>query len=208
MKRVFSILMILTLLFSLAACSNNGANKESSSPTQQSSNQSSISTETAAKSLVVYFSWSGNTENVAKSIQRQTDSDIWEIIPVTPYSDDYDAVVDLAQKEQSTDARPAISGSIENIEQYDVIYVGYPNWWYVAPTIINTFVESYDFSGKTIVPFATSGGSGMGRTVEVLKALCPNANWEKGKMLNRVSDKELKDWLSQYENMKNLERNR
>lgn len=199
MKRVFSILMILTLLFSLAACSNNGANKESSSPTQQSSNQSSISTETAAKSLVVYFSWSGNTENVAKSIQRQTDSDIWEIIPVTPYSDDYDAVVDLAQKEQSTDARPAISGSIENIEQYDVIYVGYPNWWYVAPTIINTFVESYDFSGKTIVPFATSGGSGMGRTVEVLKALCPNANWEKGKMLNRVSDKELKDWLSQYE---------
>lgn len=224
MKRVFSILMILTLLFSLAACSNNGANEESSSPTQQSSNQSSIHaegsnsqndsseptesseqnassipTETAAKSLVVYFSWSGNTENVAKSIQRQTDFDIWEIIPVTPYSDDYDAVVDLAQKEQSTDARPAISGSIENIEQYDVIYVGYPNWWYVAPTIINTFVESYDFSGKTIVPFATSGGSGMGRTVEVLKALCPNANWEKGKMLNRVSDKELKDWLSQYE---------
>lgn len=105
----------------------------------------------------------------------------------------------LAQKEQSTDARPAISGSIENIEQYDVIYVGYSNWWYVAPTIINTFVESYDFSGKTIVPFATSGGSGMGKTVEVLKALCPNANWEKGKMLNRVSDKELKDWLSQYE---------
>ena len=208
MKRVFSILMILTLLFSLAACSNNGANEESSSPTQQSSNQSSISTETAAKSLVVYFSWSGNTENVAKSIQHQTDSDIWEIIPVTPYSDDYDTVVDLAQKEQSTDARPAISGSIENIEQYNVIYVGYPNWWYVAPTIINTFVESYDFSGKTIVPFATSGGSGMGRTVEVLKALCPNANWEKGKMLNRVSDKELKDWLSQYENMKNLERNR
>lgn len=205
MKRVFSILMILTLLFSLAACSNNGANEESSSPTQQSSNQSSISTETAAKSLVVYFSWSGNTENVAKSIQRQTDSDIWEIIPVTPYSDDYDTVVDLAQKEQSTDARPAISGSIENIEQYDVIYVGYPNWWYVAPTIINTFVESYDFSGKTIVPFATSGGSGMGRTVEVLKALCPNANWEKGKMLNRVSDKELKDWPL---NMKNLERNR
>ena len=199
MKRVFSILMILTLLFSLAACSNNGANEESSSPTQQSSNQSSISTETAAKSLVVYFSWSGNTENVAKSIQHQTDSDIWEIIPVTPYSDDYDTVVDLAQKEQSTDARPAISGSIENIEQYDVIYVGYPNWWYVAPTIINTFMESYDFSGKTIVPFATSGGSGMGRTVEVLKALCPNANWEKGKMLNRVSDKELKDWLSQYE---------
>ena len=104
--------------------------KSSENVCRWTSNQSSISTETAAKSLVVYFSWSGNTENVAKSIQRQTDSDIWEIIPVTPYSDDYDTVVDLAQKEQSTDARPAISGSIENIEQYDVIYVGYPKMEY------------------------------------------------------------------------------
>lgn len=125
MKKVFSILMVLTLLFSLAACSNNGANEESSSPTQQSSNQSSIPavesnsqsnssesaessepdnsstpTETGSKSLVVYFSWSGNTENVAKSIQSQTDSDIFEIVPATPYSDDYNTVVDLAQKEQ------------------------------------------------------------------------------------------------------------
>ena len=71
-----------------------------------------------------------------------------------------------------------------------------PIWWYVAPTIINTFVESYDFSGKTIVPFATSGGSGMGKTVEVLKTLCPTANWEKGKMLNRVSDQELTTWVN------------
>lgn len=73
--------------------------------------------------------------------------------------------------------------------------VYYPIWWYVAPTIINTFVENYDFSGKTLIPFATSGGSGMGKTVEKLKSLCPNANWEKGKMLNRVSETELKKWL-------------
>ena len=78
------------------------------------------------------------------------------------------------------------------------IFLGFPNWWYVAPKIINTFVESYDFSDKTVIPFATSGGSKMGKTCEVLKDLCPNANWEKGKMMNRVSDKELKDWLSQY----------
>lgn len=76
--------------------------------------------------------------------------------------------------------------------------VYYPIWWYVAPTIINTFVESYDFSGKTIVPFATSGGSGMGKTVDVLKPLCPTANWEKGKMLNRVSDRELQDWAKRF----------
>ena len=79
-----------------------------------------------AKGLVVYFSWSGNTENVAKSIQSQTDSDIFEIVPVTPYSDDYDTVVDLAQEEQRNNARPAISGDIENLEQYDVIYIGFP----------------------------------------------------------------------------------
>lgn len=76
--------------------------------------------------------------------------------------------------------------------------VYYPIWWYVAPTIINTFVESYDFSGKTIVPFATGGGSGMGKTVDVLKPLCPTANWEKGKMLNRVSDRELQDWAKRF----------
>ena len=166
MKRVFSILMVLTLLFSLAACSNNGANEELSSPTQQSSNQSSTPaegsnsqndsseptesseqnasstpTETAAKSIVVYFSWSGNTENVAKSIQSQMDSDLFEIVPQTPYSDDYDTVVDLAQEEQRSNTRPAISGSIENIEQYDVVYVGFPNWWGDMPMILYTFFD-------------------------------------------------------------------
>ena len=78
---------------------------------------------------------------------------------------------------------------------YDAIFIGFPIWWYVAPTIINSFVESYDFSGKTIIPFATSGGSGMGKTVEVLKPLCPGANWAEGKMLNRVSGRELEDWV-------------
>ena len=139
MKKLVSIFMVLTLLLSFAACSDNKNNESSSSAPQQSSNQNSTSseesnsqndssapTETDSKSLVVYFSWSGNTENVAKSIQSQTDSDIFEIVPVTPYSDDYDTVVDLAQEEQRNNARPAISGDIENLEQYDVIYIGFP----------------------------------------------------------------------------------
>ncbi len=143
MKKVFSILMIFTLLFSLAACTGNTENEESSSLTQQSSTPSSTpteepnhqndssepadeTTEAGSKSLVVYFSWSGNTENVAKSIQSHVGADIFEIVPITPYSDDYDTVVDLAQEEQREDARPVISGSVENIAQYDVIYVGFP----------------------------------------------------------------------------------
>ena len=92
-------------------------------------------------------------------------------------------------------SRPEIAERLPNMEDYDAIFIGFPIWWYVAPTIINTFIESYDFSGKTIIPFATSGGSGMGKTVEVLKPLCPNANWIKGKMLNGVSDSELENWV-------------
>ena len=82
---------------------------------------------------------------------------------------------------------------------YDIVFIGFPIWWYVAPSIINTFVESYDFSGKTVIPFATSGGSGLGKTVEVLKPLCsPAAKWDSGKMLNRISEQDLKNWAEQF----------
>lgn len=212
MKKVLLILMALTLLLSLAACSNNTANEESSSPAQQSSNQSSASdeesnsqnsssipTETGSKSLVVYFSWSGNTENVAKSIQSQTDSDIFEIVPATPYSDDYDTVVDLAQEEQRNNARPAISGNIENIEQYDVIYVGFPNWWGDMPMILYTFFDTYDLSGKTVALFCTSGGSGLSNTVNEVKSHEPNATITEGLHIGSGSssnpDNAVREWL-------------
>ena len=97
------------------------------------------------------------------------------------------------------DSRPEISERLSNMDEYDTVFIGFPIWWYVAPTIINTFVESYDLSGKTIVPFATSGGSGMGRTVEILKSLCPaSVKWENGKTLNRVSEDELTKWAEQF----------
>lgn len=217
MKKVFSIFMILTLLFSLAACSSNTTNEKSSS-TQGSSTQSSAPTEdqsdssepageptdepteAGSKSLVVYFSWSGNTENVAKSIQSQTDSDIFEIVPATPYSDDYDTVVDLAQEEQRNNARPAISGNIENIEQYDVIYVGFPNWWGDMPMILYTFFDTYDLSGKTVALFCTSGGSGLSNTVNEVKELEPNATVTEGLHIGSGSssnpDNAVSEWLN------------
>lgn len=212
MKKVFPILMMLTLLFSFAACSSNTNNTESSSLTQRSSDQSSTPTEesnnqsdssepteTGPKSLVVYFSWSGNTENVAISIQNQTDSDIFEIVPSTPYSDDYDAVVDLAQEEQRNNARPEISDSIEDIEQYDVIYVGFPNWWGDMPMILYTFFDTYDLSGKTVALFCTSGGSGLSDTVNEVKALEPNATVTEGLHIGSGSssdpDNAVSEWL-------------
>lgn len=212
MKKVFSILMVLTLLFSFTACSSNTTDEESPSATQQSSNQNSASTEesnnqndsstteTSSKSLVVYFSWSGNTENVAKSIQSQTDSDIFEIVPATPYSDDYDTVVDLAQEEQRNNARPAISGKIENIEQYDVIYVGFPNWWGDMPMILYTFFDTYDLSGKTVALFCTSGGSGLSGTINEVKSLEPNATVTDGLHIGSGSssnpDNAVSEWLN------------
>ncbi|MBS5734747.1 MAG: NAD(P)H-dependent oxidoreductase [Clostridiales bacterium] len=215
MKKVFSILMVFTLMFSLVACSNNTNEEETSAPTQESSLQSSVITEeqntssestgeptdeTGSKSLVVYFSWSGNTENVAKSIQSQTDSNIFEIIPATPYSDDYDTVVDLAQEEQRNNARPAISGSIENIDQYDIVYVGFPNWWGDMPMILYTFFDTYDLSGKTVALFCTSGGSGLSNTVNEVKELEPNATVTEGLHIGSGSssnpDNAVNKWLN------------
>ena len=151
------------------------------------------------KKLVTYFSASGVTKRAAEHLAKAAGADLFEIKPAVPYTR---ADLDWTNKKSRSsvemnnpDSRPEIAERLSNMEDYDTVFIGFPIWWYVAPTIINTFVESYDFSGKTIVPFATSGGSGMGKTVEVLKSLCPGANWEKGKMLNRVSDRELESWV-------------
>lgn len=155
-----------------------------------------------SKKLVAFFSASGVTKAAAERLAKTAGADLFEIKPAVPYTR---ADLDWTNKKSRSSvemndqtSRPEIAETLSHMENYDTVFIGFPIWWYVAPTIINTFVESYDFSGKTIVPFATSGGSGMGKTVEVLKTLCPTANWEKGKMLNRVSEKELENWISQY----------
>lgn len=151
------------------------------------------------KKLVAYFSASGITKSTAEHVAKAAGADLFEIKPAVPYTR---ADLDWTNKNSrssvemsSPDSRPGIEEQLSKMEEYDTVFIGFPIWWYVAPTIINTFLESYDFSGKTIIPFATSGGSGMGKTVEVLKPLCPGANWEKGKMLNHVSDRKLEDWI-------------
>lgn len=151
------------------------------------------------KKLVAYFSASGVTKSAAERLAKAADADIFEIKPAVPYTRadlDWTNRKSRSSVEMNNPAsRPEIAERLSNMEDYDTIFIGFPIWWYVAPTIINTFVESYDFSGKTIVPFATSGGSSMGKTVEVLETLCPGANWVKGRMLNHVSDQELENWV-------------
>ena len=154
------------------------------------------------KKLVAYFSAGGVTKKVAERLAAAAGADVFEIEPAVPYTV---ADLDWTNKKSRSSvemndpaSRPEIARRLDSLEEYDTVFLGFPIWWYVAPTIINTFLESYDFAGKTIIPFATSGGSGLGKTVEVLKPLCdPTAKWLPGKMLNRVSERELKEFAAQ-----------
>ena len=154
------------------------------------------------KKLVAYFSAGGVTKKVAERLAAAAGADLFEIEPAVPYTV---ADRDWTNKKSRSSvemndpsSRPEIARRLDSLEEYDTVFLGFPIWWYVAPTIINTFLESYDFAGKTIIPFATSGGSGLGKTVEVLKPLCdPTAKWLPGKMLNRVSERELKEFAAQ-----------
>lgn len=125
--------------------------------------------------LIAYFSWGGNTRGIAEEIQRQTGADLFEITLVNPYSDDYNTVLDEAQRDQNEQARPELAGHVENMEQYDTILLGYPNWWASIPMPIASFLEEYDFSGKTILPFCSHGGGRFGQSLTAIAKLAPDA---------------------------------
>ena len=127
------------------------------------------------KVLVVYFSHSGNTKEVANQIKEATGADVFEIVPEKAYPTNYQAVVDQAKKEIAEGHKPAIKGKIENIEQYDTIFVGSPCWWATIAPPVATFLSGYDLSGKTIIPFMTHEGSRMGHTGDDIKKLCPKS---------------------------------
>ena len=155
-----------------------------------------------SKKLVAYFSASGSTKKAAERLAKAADADLFEIRPAIPYTS---ADLNWMDKKSRSsvemndpDSRPEIAGMIPNMADYDTVFIGFPIWWYVAPHIIHTFLESYDFDRKTLVPFATSGGSGMGRTVDELRKLCPNADWKAGKLVNGVSDQALAAWAAKF----------
>ena len=154
-----------------------------------------------SKKLVAFFSASSVTRNVAKTLAQAANADLYEIMPKVPYT-----TADLNWQNENSrssvemrdeSSRPAIADNNANVADYDVVFLGFPIWWYVAPTIINTFLESYDFSGKTIVLFATSGSSGFGNTVEKLEgSVSTNTTLIEGRMMNgRPSEEELAAWV-------------
>ena len=152
------------------------------------------------KALIAYFSASGVTARLAKTLEKATGADLYEIKPAKPYTDadlNWNDKHSRSSLEMNDKAfRPAIAGRAEDMARYDTVFVGFPIWWYEAPRIIQTFLESYDFSGKTVIPFATSGGSGMGKTASILQKSCPGATVLDGKRLNTsASVDEVSSWV-------------
>ena len=226
MKKVITVLISLLMILSLAACGNSASQtgqpsteekpKESTADNVGSveSGTSVENTEASGnadipedpeeqgtKVLVAYFSATNTTRGIAEHIANGLNADIYEIVPEEPYTD---ADLDYNDNNSSTttemndpDARPAIIGSVEDMEQYDIVFIGYPIWWGEAPRIVSTFVESYDFSGKTIVPFCTSGGSGVGSSATNLEQLTDGADWLPGKRLNGSDSQDtVMEWVN------------
>ena len=157
-----------------------------------------------AKELVAYFSASGTTARVARDLAEAIGADLFEIAPETPYTAadlDWNNGQSRSSIEMNDEAcRPAIAGEVADMAAYGTVYVGFPVWWYVEPRIIDAFLEAYDFSGKVIVPFATSGGSGLGRAPQRMQELVPGAQVRQGGLLNaRLSKQQLRDWAESAE---------
>ena len=151
-----------------------------------------------SKSLVAYFSASGSTRKVAQRLAKAAGADLFEIVPEQPYTAadlDWTDRNSRSTRERDPKCRPAVALTCENMADYDTVYVGFPIWWYVAPTIINTFLEAHDLTGKRVVPFATSGGSRMGGTVAALEPSAPGATFVAGDVLNDASDAKLEAFV-------------
>lgn len=184
-KSVITALILLATLIPVASCS------------AKTSTDTSEQEKTGI--LVAYFSAQGHTKAVAEKIANITGGDLYEIMPVDIYTEeDLDGWNESARgtresKDRST--RPEIANCVDNFERYDTVYLGFPIWWFTAPTIVNTFLESYDTDGKTIIPFATSGGSGYGETEKDLRVSAPKAVFKPGKVLNGMDETQINQWI-------------
>lgn len=209
MKKTLPLFFVL-LLLTLTACAGQTGGVETSSLTEIS--QSNPDGENIAapvtppagseapKFLVAYFSRSGNTEQIAMKIQAGVGGDLFRIETSESYPESYDAVLEIAREEQSRDARPELAAAVEDMSNYSVIFLGYPIWWGEAPMAVLTFLESYNLTGKTIIPFCTYGSSGFGNSVERLKYAAPNSlfleGFGTGSSQAASADEAVIDWLS------------
>ena len=174
MKRFVALILAVTMMLTLAACGNSAPAESASEGDRETANSTNVQTG-GSHMLVAYFSLAGeqygvgvieegNTSIIAHMIAEQTGADLFEIEAVTPYPTSQSELLEVSQQEMADNARPEIAGTVDNMDDYDTIFIGYPNWWGDMPMIVYNFLESYDLSGKTIVPFCTHGGSGLSNT--------------------------------------------
>lgn len=182
--------ILLSLAAALAICFTACAQKKEKQKMDSNS----------SKTLVAYFSATGTTAKAARSIADITGGELFEIAPQNLYTD---ADLDWNDKQSrssvemnNAQSRPALKAKKADIAGYDVVFIGYPIWWNFAPRIINTFIESHDLKGKVIIPFATSGGSSISNSISELKKSYPNLNWKEGKLLNRMSNNAIQNWIN------------
>ena len=197
---IIAIAGVSIYMFTGSSDTNTNNNQNNNNAVEDDTNDNTNVTSDDANILVLYFSMSGNTEAVANIIHDEVGGDIIRLETVQTYPEDYDDLVDYAQEEQQDNARPELSTTIDNIDQYDTIFLGYPNWWGDMPMPIYTFLDNYDLSGKTIAPFITHGGSGLSGTPSNIQEEEPDATVTEGLSIYgddaENSQSDVREWLN------------
>lgn len=232
MKKFISSILVVAMVMTMTACNDSNLQENttdvvSETATAELSSGENTQVKSDGKILVAYFSYGenadlpsdveastsasinirngkiiGNTGVIAELIAQSTGGDIHSIMTEEKYTDDYDAVVDQGKEEKEVNTRPVLMSKIDNLDEYDTVFIGFPNWWYDMPMAMYTFFDEYDFSGKTIIPFCTSGGSGFSDTIESIKELEPNAKVEEnglsigGSSVNDANS-DVTEWLNE-----------
>ena len=214
MKKLIALLLSLMLVFSLAACGNNPqaaetepatstpVSEETQEPETLEETEAADTESTGGKTLVVYYSASGNTENVSNVIAKTLGADLFELEPVEPYSnDDLDWTNDdsrVTREHENEDERDVelVSATVDNWSEYDTVFIGYPIWWGIAAWPVDEFIETNDFTGKTVIPFATSASSGMGQSGELLAEMAGTGDWQEGQRFRSgASEDDIVAWV-------------
>lgn len=197
MKKILAILLSITCILTLAACSSNSKEEETTET------ETTSQTITNKKTLVVYYSATGNTKEVANYIASTTQGDLFEIVPKQPYSDDdldwtnEDSRVSKEHENENERKVELEKTTVENWNDYDIVFIGYPIWWGIAAWPVDSFVQENDFTGKKVIPFATSASSGLGESGELLAKLAGTGDWQEGQRFSSGADEDsVKEWLS------------
>ncbi|MHC1717783.1 MAG: flavodoxin [Acidaminococcaceae bacterium] len=204
MKKVLALVTTLIMAFTLVGCGGNGGSKAKTEPKADiaAPNVSSQVTKTGEKPgkiLIAYYSRTGNTKSVAQEIQKNVGGDLFEIKTTNTYPEEYQATTEQAKTEKNNNFRPQLATQVSDFSSYDVIFVGYPIWWGTMPMGVFSFLEQYNFAGKTVIPFCTHGGSGLGDSVGDIKKTLPQANVISGLAVRgsevSKSQAEIANWL-------------